>query len=131
MKRVMASVLVPGMTVLSLGCSLARSSSQSIVITPSHPNAEVFVDGVSKGTGTQHVDMSRKESHSIMAKCGGSSGVAMVSRELSTTGLLDIVGGILILIPFIGLFSPGAFELSPSVVSVAIPDDSKCVVEEG
>jgi hypothetical protein len=93
---------------------------------PSHPNAEVYVDGTLRGTGPQTVELSKKSSHSVMAKCGGSAGVAAIDRNLSTTGMLDIVGGFIALIPFIGLVAPGAWELSPTSVSVPVPDASAC-----
>jgi hypothetical protein len=61
-----------------------------------------------------------------MAKCGKSAGTGIVRRTLSTTGILDIVGGALILIPIVGLAAPGAHRLEPPVLSVAIPDESSC-----
>jgi hypothetical protein len=93
---------------------------------PSHPNGEIYVDGNLKGKGAQTVELHKRKSHSIMAKCGGSAGAASVERHLSTTGILDIIGGVLFLVPFIGLIAPGAWELSPTAVSVPIPDASAC-----
>lgn len=126
MKRPLALFLALAMVVHSTACSLAAPATQSIAIIPSHPKADIYVDGVQLGTGTVTADLSRDNSHVVMAKCPGSSGIFTIQRELSTTGLLDIVGGVLILIPFIGLFAPGAFELSPPTVAVAIPDESGC-----
>ena len=93
---------------------------------PSHANAEVYVDGNLRGTGPQTVELSKKRTHSVMAKCGSSAGAASIGRNFSTTGILDLIGGILLLIPLIGLTAPGAFELSPTTVSVPIPDASAC-----
>lgn len=126
MNRVVALCLIPVLAVFSTSCSLAGSSTQSITIVPSHPNAQIFVDGNPSGTGVQSIELSRKRSHSVLAKCRNSAGSATIYRELSTTGVLDIVGGVLIILPFIGLFAPGAYALSPDTVSVAIPDDSGC-----
>ncbi len=125
MKQIVAWVLViPFLSLTS--CSLAAPSHQSINIMPSHQSAKVYVDGNLSGEGPQTVSMSRSSSHSIMAKCDGSAGTAMIDRSLSTTGILDIIGGVIILIPFIGLVAPGAWKLSPTTVSVAIPDESAC-----
>lgn len=96
------------------------------MIVPSHSNAEVYVDGNLRGTGPQTVELSKKRTHSVMAKCGNSAGTASIDRILSTTGLLDIIGGLLILIPFIGLTAAGAWELSPTTVSVPVPDSDGC-----
>ncbi len=126
MRRILALLLTPALAISSAGCSLAGSATQSVTIIPSHPKAQVIIDGVPKGTGIQSVELSRKRSHSVLAQCKDSSGVATIYRELSTTGILDIIGGFLILVPFIGLFAPGAYELSPENVSVAIPDASGC-----
>lgn len=125
MKKLLASLLVP-LTALVCSCSLASSSTQSIVIMPSHASAEVYVDGNLRGTGPQTVELSKKRNHSVMAKCGNSAGAASIERNLSTTGLLDIIGGFLILLPFIGLTAAGAWELSPTTVSVPVPDSGGC-----
>jgi hypothetical protein len=126
MKRAIAIALLPAIVVSSSGCSFLASSSQPVVVVPSHPSAQIFVDGILQGTGTQTVNLSKKSIHSVMAKCGDSSGVATIDRTLSTTGILDIVGGIVFLIPFLGLLAPGAWELSPTTISVPIPDTSAC-----
>ncbi|MEZ4331497.1 MAG: hypothetical protein R3F35_07070 [Myxococcota bacterium] len=126
MDRLVALVLIPAVALATVSCSLAGPSTQPITIVPSNPNAQILVDGVPRGKGVQSVDLSRKNAHSVLAKCKGSSGVATIYRELSTTGILDIIGGVIILIPFIGLFAPGAYALSPETVSVAIPDETQC-----
>lgn len=125
MNRLIALVLLPA-TMLLFSCSLAAPSTQPINIMPSHPGAEVYVDGSLRGSGAQTVELSKKNTHSVMAKCGGSAGVAAIDRNLSTTGILDLIGGFLILIPFIGLVSPGAWELSPTSISVPVPDATAC-----
>ena len=107
-------------------CSLVVPGSQSVNILPSSPRADVYVDGNLIGKGPQSVSMKKSSSHSIMAKCGGSAGTGVVDHSLSTTGILDIIGGFLILVPFLGLLAPGAWKLSPESISVAIPDDSAC-----
>lgn len=115
--------------VVSLGCtscSLAVASHQPINIIPSDPRAEVYVDGNLIGTGPQTVDLDKSESHSAMAKCGDSAGTGEIRTSLSTTGVLDLIGGIIILVPFIGFVSPGAWKLSPTTLSVAVPDASDC-----
>ena len=125
MKRIIAAALV--LSIFSLtSCSLFSPSHQSINIIPSHPRADVYVDGNLVGKGPQTVSMSKSSSHSIMVKCAASAGTGLVDRSLSTTGILDIIGGLCILFPFIGLVAPGAWKLSPTTLSVAIPDESAC-----
>ena len=125
MQRLIAGALViPFLSLTS--CSLVAPSRQSINIIPSAQQAKVYVDGNLIGDGPQTVSMSKSTEHSVMAKCGYSAGTALVSRSMSMTGILDLIGGFLFLIPFIGLVSPGAWKLDPTTVSIAIPDDSAC-----
>jgi len=125
-KRFFVILLTCSVAWFSTACSLASPSSQTITIVPSHPKAQVVVDGQPKGTGTMSLDLKKNRGHSFLARCGNSSGVANVERNISPTGMLDLIGGFLLLVPFIGLASPGAWELSPSTVSVPVPDASAC-----
>jgi len=123
--RFLAAISIIVFTNLT-ACSFASPPNQNITISPSHPRAEVSVDGRVIGRGTQQVNLSKRREHSVLAKCGNSSGVAYIGRDVSGTGFADMIGGFIFLLPFLGFFSPGAFELSPSNVYVAIPDDSEC-----
>lgn len=126
MKSLLATLLSFAVIWFSTACSLASPSTQSITIVPSHPNAEVVVDGQSRGTGTMALELKKNRGHSVLARCGNSSGVATLERNMSSSGVLDMIGGLFLLVPFIGLTSPGAWELSPSTVSVPVPDASGC-----
>ena len=126
LRKTLALLLAAGIASLSTACSLAAPRTQSIVIIPSHPSAEVYVDGIPRGRGTTTVQLDRNGEYTVLATCGSVSGGASIDRHFSETGLLDIVGGILILVPFIGVLTSGAYELSPTTVNVAIPDTSGC-----
>jgi len=108
------------------GCSLAAPRSETINIIPSTPKASVFVNGNLIGTGTQAVDLSRGQAHSVLVRCGDSAGTGSIDRKISGTGIADIIGGLVFLIPFLGFTSDGAFDLSPNTLSVAVPDSSGC-----
>lgn len=122
MKKIITTLLMVSLT----GCSLIQSSTQPVTVVPSNQNAQIYVDGNMIGKGPQTVQLKRNATHSIMAKCPKSAGVAGIDKSLSTTGMLDIVGGLIFLIPFVGLLSPGAYDLSPTSLSVAIPDETSC-----
>ncbi len=124
MKKIIATLLITSLA----GCSLIQPSTQPVTIVPSNQNAQIYVDGNMIGKGPQTVQLKRNAAHSIMAKCPKSAGVAGIDKSLSTTGILDIIGGIIILVPFIGLLSPGAYDLSPTSLSVAIPDETNCSI---
>lgn len=127
--RLLAAISIISFVNLT-ACSFTSPPNQNITISPSHPRAEVSVDGRVIGQGTQQVNLSKRREHSVLAKCGNSSGVATIDRNLSGTGIADIIGGVIFLLPFLGFFSPGAFRLSPSTVSVGIPDTSACDQQE-
>ena len=108
------------------GCSLGAATSETINIIPSNPGGEIYVDGNLVGKGNQAVNLSRGQAHSVMVKCGDSAGTGMIDRKLSGTGIADIIGGLFLLVPFIGLTSDGSHDLEPNTLTVAVPDSSKC-----
>lgn len=124
-RRVAAATAV-GLAIGVSGCSLGAAKSESINIIPSTPKADVYVDGNLVGTGSQAVMLSRGQAHSVMVKCGDSAGTGSIDRKISGTGIADIIGGLIILIPFIGLAADGAYDLSPNTLTVAVPDASGC-----
>ena len=126
MKINVKSILCVVLTLNIVGCSFAAGSMQNITIIPSEEEATVFVDGSFVGTGTCTVDLKKKKSHSVMAKAeDGRVGVARIDKSVSTAGILDIVGGFFILIPWIGLAAPGFWELDPDTVAIALPPRSQ------
>jgi hypothetical protein len=103
-------------------CSLFVSSMQPVAITASDPTAQIFVDGSPVGTGTVTQDLKRDRGHAFMAKTSDNrAGTATIGTKISTTGVLDIVGGFFLLVPFIGLVSPGFWSLDTDQVAIAIP----------
>ena len=102
-------------------CSLFSSSRQNVRIETNDPDCVIKVDGMTVGHGeTAIANLKKNKSHIIVAQNGSKKGMAVVESELSTTGVLDIVGGILFLVPFIGFCSKGAWELDPDVVVVDV-----------
>jgi hypothetical protein len=108
------------------GCSLANSGQTNVTLMASHPGADIYVDGNLVGKSPQQISLNSGNEHSVMAKCGDSAGTGRLDRKLSGTGIADIIGGLLILVPFVGLASDGAYTLEPKTLTVAIPDSSGC-----
>jgi hypothetical protein len=106
---------------LQSGCSLFVGSRQSVTITPTDPAAEITVDGQTVGRGTVAVQLRRNQSHAIMAKIDNRVGTCNLNTEISTTGILDIVGGCFFLVPFLGLLGPGFWKIDPDNVIVYVP----------
>lgn len=103
------------------GCSLMVPSQQAVAITASEPDAQIIVDGNHVGTGSASVMLQRNRAHTVVARLGDRSGATSIGTKISTTGVLDIIGGILFLVPLIGLAGPGFWSLDPDSVAVSIP----------
>ncbi|MEQ9454762.1 MAG: hypothetical protein RLN76_09260 [Phycisphaeraceae bacterium] len=119
--RIVTSAITASLLVQSLGCSLFVSDMQMIEITASDPRAEIVVDNRVVGTGTASVELSKRSSHVVMAKLGDRVGTAQVRQTISTTGILDLVGGFIILVPFLGVLGGGFNKLDPESVVVPLP----------
>lgn len=110
------------------GCSLFVSATQPLVIAASDPNADIFVDGVLVGRGTATIQVSRNQGHAIMARIGDRVGTATTQTKISTTGILDIIGGFLFLLPFLGLLGAGFYEQDRESIMIAIPPPASAPV---
>ena len=119
-RAAVAGMLVPAL-VAAQGCSLFQPHEQPLTVIPSDQSAEVYVNGRLIGTGTQTVKVKRGKDYAVMAKVGDRAGTAHVGRKISGTGVADIIGGFIILFPFLGALSPGFWDLNPQRVSVALP----------
>jgi hypothetical protein len=102
------------------GCSAFQPRMQAITITATQPGADIYVDGNNLGKSPVTTELARDRSHSVMAKYGSKSGVTTIEKKISGTGVLDLVGTFLFLVPAIGLFTPGFWELDPTNVNVAV-----------
>ena len=112
---------------LMSGCSLFVAKDQAVTIIPSAPNAELFVNGNSVGKGQQSVRLSRADTYVVLAKCGSSAASGRIDREWSGTGIADMVSGVILLVPLLGLTSSaGTHKLTPEVLRITVPDKSGC-----
>jgi len=102
-------------------CSLFASSRQVVSITCSDAAADITVDGTFVGKGVAQPSLDRDRDHAVMARVGDRVGTATIGRSVSLVGMLDIVGGIFFLFPFLGLFGDGFWELDPQTIAIALP----------
>jgi hypothetical protein len=109
---------------LMAGCSFAGPRTQQILIQASAPNADIYVDGQLRGKGSVSVTLIRNRTHTVQAKVGQCTGVALIEQTISVYGALDIVGTCVFLVPIIGVLSPGFWALQPDSVFVAVPTES-------
>lgn len=104
-----------------LGCSLFRSPTQTINIKCS-PNGDAVltVNGkTSKCPAT--MDVERDKDLLVQAhKDGFKPYERTIKRQLSDTGKLDTFGFVLLLVPGIGLLSPGAWDLEELDINIVL-----------
>ena len=105
---------------LAGGCSVFQPSTQRVTIVPSEPDAKVYLNNNPVGTGKTTLELQRNRTYAVSARSGQNMGSASIGRRVSGTGVLDIVGGCFFLIPFVGCFTPGFWELDKSIVSVPV-----------
>ena len=101
------------------GCSCFRSSTQTMSITTDQPDTQIYVNGAMVGTGTATTIVKRNENVQLMAKKDGYVTIQRsIGNSLNTTGILDIVGGVLFLIPLFGLLAAGSHSIEQTNVNV-------------
>ncbi|MFA7674767.1 MAG: hypothetical protein WCY38_01745 [Endomicrobiia bacterium] len=103
------------------------SSRQTISIMSNVPETEIYVNGLLVGQGfAVTTSVQRNKNVQIMAKANGYyPSYYNINTEMSTTGILDIIGGVCWLIPFIGLAFPGSKTLSMNNVAMNLVPDKK------
>ena len=124
-KRNKLAPLALAALVLAPSCSLMVPATQSISIVATDPSADIYVDGNLVGRGSATARVRRDESHGITARVDERVGVANVGTSVSSVGMLDIIGGFLFLIPFIGVVAPGFHELDQTTVTVVVPPSTR------
>lgn len=114
--------LLVGLMLSLPGCSLFVSSTKPVTIQSNVPDATLYVDGKEVGTGTAVVPLKRNRNHVFRAEApDGRVATANVRRNVSTTGVLDIVGGVVFLVPFLGVLAPGFWDLSQDFLYLDLP----------
>jgi len=89
----------------------------------SDPQAKIYVNNEYKGVGNVDVLVPRNKPVMVRVEKEGCQSISrIIETKLSTTGVLDTIGGWLILLPFIGLAFPGAYELEKSSLTMNIEE---------
>ncbi|MDZ7379335.1 MAG: hypothetical protein ONB06_08310, partial [candidate division KSB1 bacterium] len=105
---------------LQVGCSFMEPATQMIAIHASDPDAEISVDGRAVGRGTATVSLQRKRSHTVTARVGERAGSATIDRRVSTMGMLDLVGGVVLVVLWMGVLGVGFWGLGEEGVVVRV-----------
>lgn len=119
MKRSL-SLLVTFIMMLNLsGCSCFRDSTQTMTVTTDQPDTQIYLNGAVVGTGTASATVPRNETVQLMAKKAGYVTIQRsIGTKLSTSGWLDVIGGVIFLVPFFGLMSAGSRSIEQTNINV-------------
>ena len=117
-KMAVASIIAMAM----VSCSFfSPSGPQNVKIQINNPEWEIMVDGNVVGeAGIANVALDRSLSHAVIATHGSKRVTTVIDKGLSPCGCLDLLGGCICIIPFIGLASDGAWKLYPDVVNLDV-----------
>lgn len=116
-----AGVLICSIAFTQVGCSMVVPGKQRFTVTASEPDAKIYVNGEYLGKGNVQTKVQRNHDVSLLVKKDGYTPVARsIGNNFSITGILDIVGGFIIILPWFGLFFPGARELEQANVAVVL-----------
>lgn len=120
-KRLSACTAVSMLCASLSGCSFLAPSSQKISIATAPPGAQVTINGNQVGATPLVFQAQRDQELSIlMTKEGYQPAVRHTQQFISNVGIVDLLGGSAIVLPFLGLLSNGAWKQSPANIAVTL-----------
>ena len=123
MKKVIAAIVASSIAVS--GCSTLAPKTQTVSAVCSEPDATLQINGqMYQGKG--QVEARKNKTVSIMCtKPGYFPAQKTIDYSLSETGVADVIGTVLLLVPGIGLFTAGAWKLDETDVSLPMIKSEK------
>ena len=102
----------------SLGCSVFRSSHQALtVMVPDQEHAGVWINDAYAGEAPVTQNVKRNRTVFVTVKKAGYQPLQQaVKYHLNSTGILDAIGTYLILLPVVGVASPGSHSLDETAL---------------
>ena len=101
------------------GCSLFNWTDTPLHVQTSESDAQIYINGDYIGKGEIQTRVPRHKYVSVVVK---KKGFKTVEQELAytpgTVGAIDIIGGFIWYVPYIGLFFPGAYALAEDDITI-------------
>jgi uncharacterized protein YceK len=117
MRKIILSVVI--VSILTSGCSAFAPKTQTVNAACSEADATLQVNGGQTYTGQAQIEARRDRVFSYAClKQGYYPAQKTVSYSISPTGIADFVGSMLFIIPIIGIFTPGAWDLDETDVTI-------------
>lgn len=123
MKKVIAAMVA--LSIAVSGCSTLAPKTQTVSAVCSESDATLQING-QVYEGKAQVEARKNKTVSIMCtKPGYFPAQKTIDYSLSGTGVADIIGTVLLLVPGIGLFTAGAWKLDETNVNVLMVKSEK------
>jgi hypothetical protein len=110
-RRIVATTLAVTFLTQMIGCSAFRPFDQIVKIECAQPGVQLKVNGASYACPADVPVRRNKAADVLASKEGYPTQQRTIRYQISTTGVLDLTGALIILLPGIGLAFPGAFDL--------------------
>lgn len=118
MKKTLTAVLSAGM--ILGGCSTVRPDKQGLTVNCMPKNSKVYVNGV-RVDNNATTEVYRNDNVHVVCKANGYEDLnETVGYHINTTGVLDLVGLFVFIVPGIGLLTKGAFSLDKTDVNYTL-----------
>ena len=102
-------------------CSLFAPSRQTFTVTASEPDAKIYVNGEFIGQGNVQTQVKRNRNVAVLVRKEGYYPTQRsIDKTISALGITDILGGSVWIIPFIGMLSPGAWDLQEQNITIML-----------
>ncbi len=102
-------------------CSFVAPRTAHVRVVADDPQAMLYANGVEIGRGSAVATLPTNRPATFTGMVGDRRTDIVLDCELSPHGIADLAGGCFILVPFVGLCSPGAWRLTQDTVPLHIP----------
>lgn len=103
------------------GCSFLMPWNQDLTVTAEPDDARIIINGKTHGEGQVTTSVRRnKPSQILVTHPDYTDTTRRVDKTLSAAGTADLVGGVLIMVPALGLLSPGAWDLDQTHMTIIL-----------
>ena len=117
MRKIISIILAT--SIFTSGCSAFVPKTEMVKAACSEPDATLQINGGESYTGQVTVEARRDKVFSYACyKQGYYPAQKSVSYSISATGVADFIGSMIFIIPIIGVFSPGAWDLDQKDVTI-------------
>ena len=112
-RHVLRIFMVLCATANTIGCSCFVPWSQDFVVAGSPKDANIEIRGEgSKRSGEAYILRRNRSYYGVISRDGYEDDRFFIQPELSVWGALDVCGGCILLVPFVGLAFPGSHTLN-------------------